>query len=218
VRGGAGRRSVAVVLGLLAGVGALAMVQQPALWAVPLFIVAVVGASAGSLWDDQEISTLQVGTMLRGVGLAAGSLVALVGGWLVLGSLGVLLVVSLACAWRLLRPSPDQRLREQQVESMPSQLRGPLSVAGATAREGVACRERELRAEMARLDPDELWTLWSAAHRARTSTGHGVEDVLRLVTVRTAALDELERRDPDGFSLWLSTLAPADLAPYLERS
>ena len=161
--------------------------------AAVLMLAGVTGAAAaGTYWllvHAPEGATVPVrwGTMLRILFGAAGFSLALVGLGQLAGGIGSVVLMVLVFA------SPD-------VPAFVRRLLGPRGGAGRD------CRTPPVGS----LTTEQLCSAWQASFEAVSGSGDA-ERMTALSGLRRDYLDELERRDPGGFDLWMALHAhPGD--------
>jgi hypothetical protein len=187
--------------GVLAGTGGLAL-GGPGLVAVGLAAALAACMAAGIVREAPERargsaveaavwaagSTLGVMLVVAGIATLAGGVVAAVA-----VAAGVVAVVVLQVV--------RGRGRRTGTGTRPLATRGPTTpAAGVVLRLPVAPSAPEEVAVMSTGDLGDEWLLTTAALTGR------LDPAIRqsLVARREAVLDELERRDPDGFTRWLA--------------
>jgi hypothetical protein len=182
--------SVATAALYLLGVVSSVWLLGPA--AVLMLASVTGGAAAGTYWlivhSPERVSTpVRWSTMLRVLLGTAGLSLALMGLGQLAGGIGIgaLVLVMLA--------SPD----------MPALVRALLRAHGSA--------EQALRQPpVGSLTTEQLCSAWRASFEAVSVSGDPARMAL-LSQLRRDYLDELERRDPDGFDLWMALYAhPGD--------
>lgn len=93
-------------------------------------------------------------------------------------------------------PEPTPAVPETRSELRHAGI-GDLDLLAAVAKTGVSVATSSL-------SNDELCHAWRASHRALLMS-HDAEVQSRIAAARGRYLDELQRRDPDGFERWLAS-------------
>jgi hypothetical protein len=213
---------VAVAVGL--ALGAIGALSSPTTAIIEVGFGVVVGVmtalTASEIGPDDRRTAgadpragLTAGADPR-AGLTAGAVT--VGGWLALTGLVAvlgpasgavilaLLLAAIALTWRRLHRQLHRRLGPQRGLALPG--RSP-------ARRGVSrVSPRALPSAPEALATPQLCLAWQESYLALLTLPPGPARS-QIVRVRERLLDELERRDPDGFTRWLDAGADAGSDP-----
>ena len=187
-----------LVAAALAVVGGVA-IRGTGLVAVLLAAVVAGCVAAGMAREAAPVNPRQAGfeAACRAVGWTVGGLLVVSGAGAVAGAGAAGLVVLVGAAALVVRAVLARRRGRQPSTVVP--FPGP---SGSTAGPGWP----------ADLTVAELGRAWVRSSAALSATRDPVARA-RLVSRRQQALDELERRDPDGFARWLAAGATIDSDP-----
>ncbi len=192
---------------VLAVVGGLAL-DGSAIFGLGV-VTALVGAGwAGAAWEEWREGEVALAAGARAAARTAGGLLVVCGAALLVGTAATLLAGALlAVAAVLLRRADPSRaapagapLPDEQ--ELPVVL-SPLHPAAPTFRIGSAGTARSVLPPVRSLSSRSLGEEWQ---RTTALLDASSEPVAReaLAARRAAVLDELERRDPEGFARWLA--------------
>jgi hypothetical protein len=190
---------MAITVGVLVALGWLG-------WALPVSLFLVLSFAfwvfAFCLVDDVRARRRQLveyGVTVPGLAVAFVGFWALVGGWAM-----VLTIALIGC-----HPWVVSRMRNSPSTEATSGSRGHPTQAAAAARplSEHPARKGAPFGRPSRLSDESLRQCWEASwallQRART-----LPDAKRIVEYRQTCLDEIARRNPDTFPLWLEAGAP----------
>ena len=189
----------------LAGTGLAALLWPLSSLLLTWLFGSVIAAGAASCWfstqgrpdEEPKVARVEAGWALVGALFLSGT-----GGWMQVSAGGALALAALS----VLTAPP-------LVALVASRWRQPQQVSGSTFDQVVA-RGGSIADACRTFTTVELCLAWNQTFALYEATADCTER-LRILTVREAFLDELERRDPAGLEAWLCSRRPAHEAPTM---
>lgn len=192
---------------VLAVVGGLAL-DGSAVFGLVVVTALVGGAWAGAAWEESRAGDLALVAGARAAVRTGGGLLVVCGAALLVGTAVTLLAGALLAAAAVVLRGPDPGRAAPSGALLPDEPEGPvvlspLHPAAPSFRIGSAGSARTVLPPVRILSSRSLGEEWLRT----TALLDAAPDPLTREAVaarRAAVLDELERRDPEGFARWLA--------------
>ena len=202
------------------GLGAILTLHPGTLLSVAVASVTLAMAITAAPKVSDRLRSRGLLTWRARVALTASVPVGAVGAVAGLGASGLLLwTVLLGAAW-LLAPDTTEDVKAVNAAEATDAVAGPIlpwSSSGTGSSDGATC-PAERGAGPAGLSDSELCWAWRNSYFAAQRAASNPESLDRVSRARRGYLDEMQRRDPQGFATWLDAGARAasDPARYLK--
>ena len=192
---------------VLAVVGALALDGSAVFGLV--VVTALVGAAwAGAAWEESRVPEVALVAGARAAARTAGSLLVLCGAALLVGTAATLFAAAVLAAAAVVLRRPDPSRAAPAGATLPEEPEGPVVLSplhplAPSFRIGSAGSARTVLPPVRILSSRSLGEEWL---RTTAVLDAAPESVVReaVAARRASVLDELERRDPEGFARWLA--------------